>query len=123
MKKKDLMLVIIIAAAAVLMYAFISQARSAPGNVLRVTVDGEIYGEYALYEEREIEIKTALGENVLIIENGSAHMEEADCPDGYCIKQGTIDHNSETIVCLPHKLVAEVVSEETGEGTHVEIIR
>ena len=123
MKKKDLILIIIIIAAAALMYVFISRARAVQGDILRVTVDGEIYGEYPLEENRTVEIETELGKNILIIENGSAHMEEADCPDGYCIEQGVIDHNSETIVCLPHKLVAEVIAEETGDEPQVDIIR
>ena len=32
-------------------------------------------------------------------------------PDGYCKRQGTISRVNETIVCLPHKLVAEVESD------------
>jgi hypothetical protein len=122
-KKKDLILIIIIIAAAALMYFFISKARAVQGDILRITVDGEVYGEYPLEDACTIEIETELGKNVLTIENGSAHMEEADCPDGYCIEQGVIDHNSETIVCLPHKLVAEVIAEETGDEPQVDIIR
>ena len=58
-----------------------------------------------------VKIQTGHGTNVLVIENGSAYMEEADCPDGYCKRQGTISRVNETIVCLPHKLVAEVESD------------
>lgn len=75
---------------------------------MKVTVDGEVYGTYSLAENQTVKIQTGHGTNVLVIENGSAHMEEADCPDGYCKRQGTISQVNETIVCLPHKLVAEV---------------
>ena len=96
MKKKDLIL-----AGAVLLLA----------GTMKVTVDGEVYGTYSLAENQTVKIQTGHGTNVLVIENGSAHMEEADCPDGYCKRQGTISRVNETIVCLPHKLVAEVESD------------
>ena len=122
MKKRDIMLIIVIIAAAVLMYVFMSVNRSSPGSSVRVTVDGELYGEYDLNKDQTIEIKTGLGRNVLIIENGSAYMQEADCPDGYCIDQGKISRNTETIVCLPHKVVAEVISEAAEDGSQVDMI-
>lgn len=122
MKKRDIMLIIVIIAAAVLMYVFMSVNRSSPGSSVRVTVDGELYGEYDLNKDQTIEIKTGLGSNVLIIENGSAYMQEADCPDGYCIDQGKISRNTETIVCLPHKVVAEVISEAAEDGSQVDMI-
>ena len=81
------------------------------GTHMKVTVDGEVYGTYSLAENQTVKIQTGHGTNVLVIENGSVHMEEADCPDGYCKRQGTISRVNETIVCLPHKLVAEVESD------------
>ena len=106
MKKKDL----ILAGAVLLLAGILALALRLPktenGNTIKVTVDGEVYGTYSLAENQ-----TGHGTNVLVIENGSAHMEEADCPDGYCKRQGTISRVNETIVCLPHKLVAEVESD------------
>ena len=103
MKKKDL----ILAGAVLLLAGILALALRLPktenGNTMKVTVDGEVYGTYSLAENH--------GTDVLVIENGSAHMEEADCPDGYCKRQGTISRVNETIVYLPHKLVAEVESD------------
>ena len=110
MKKKDFILIAVIIAAAIIMYAFIFSARSVDGGTLLVTVDGEEYGRYSLSEDNTIEIKTDYGTNVLIIKDGYAYMEDADCPDKYCIEQGKINKNTETIVCLPHRVVAEVVN-------------
>ena len=39
-------------------------------------------------------------------------MIEADCPDRLCVKQKAICKNGETIVCLPHKVVVEIRSQE-----------
>ena len=111
MKKKDL----ILAGAVLLLAGILALALRLPktenGNTMKVTVDGEIYGTYSLAENQTVKIQTGHGTNVLVIENGSVHMEEADCPDGYCKRQGTISRVNETIVCLPHKLVAEVESD------------
>ena len=102
MKKKDL----ILAGAVLLLAGILALALRLPK-----TVDGEVYGTYSLAENQTVKIQTGHGTNVLVIENGSVHMEEADCPDGYCKRQGTISRVNETIVCLPHKLVAEVESD------------
>jgi hypothetical protein len=81
-----------------------------------VTVDGAAYGVYELDEPRRVEItvdgRTA---NLLVIENGAASMEEADCPDELCVRQGTISKSGQTIVCLPHRLVAEVTGGEEAD--------
>ena len=110
MKKKDL----ILAARSALGWnpcPGTSAAENGKWKYHEVTVDGEVYGTYSLAENQTVKIQTGHGTNVLVIENGSAHMEEADCPDGYCKRQGTISQVNETIVCLPHKLVAEVESD------------
>lgn len=126
MKKKDIYLISAVIIVAVIIYAVIANIRSTSGNLLQVTVDGELFGEYLLSENQTIEIETDLGTNILVIENGHAYMKEADCPDGYCIEQGEISNNSETIVCLPHKVVAEVIisdQTETDSENEVDIIQ
>ena len=49
-------------------------------------------------------------ENTLKIENHKIRMISATCPDHLCIKQGTINKKGQSIICLPHKLIVEVVS-------------
>ena len=51
------------------------------------------------------------------IEDGKAYMEEANCPDGYCEEQGKISGHTQTIVCLPHKLVVEVLENESDQNS------
>ena len=59
-------------------------------------------------ENQEIEVNIGDFHNKICICDGEAYMEEADCPDGYCMNQGKIKGRRQTIVCLPHKLVVEV---------------
>ena len=58
--------------------------RADAGACVRVTVDGSVYGTYALGEEQEIPIvQDGVTTNVLTIRDGRADMTEADCPEGY----------------------------------------
>ena len=116
MKKKDLLLFIIILAAAAIACLALFLFRKEEGSYIELTVGGEYYGTYDLGTDQIIEIDTENGHNVLVISSGAATMVEADCPDGYCMDQGSIDKNSQTIVCLPNKVVAEVITEDEEES-------
>ena len=83
LKKRDIILAVIflmIAGVAALIL-YVSGATRGSADQVQITVAGELYGTYSLLENREIEIETDSGRNLVIIENGAAHMEEADCPD------------------------------------------
>ena len=73
---------------------------------IRISVNGEEYGVYSLEEEQTIKIGDT---NVCIIKNGQCRMTEASCPEHLCIEQGAIDNRGGTIICLPNKVVIEVV--------------
>ena len=94
-------------------HAFFS--RKDGGSVL-VTVDGQLYGRYALDQGQTIRITTdGQTTNVLRIQNGRADMIQADCPDRLCVQQHAICKERETIVCLPNKVVVEVVGGEEAD--------
>lgn len=86
------------------------------GARVKVTVDGDLYGTYSLYENQEIPIsKGGVTTNVLVIRDGTADVTEADCPDKLCVHQRAISKTGETIVCLPNKVVVEVLGSEDSE--------
>lgn len=89
---------------------------SESGSQIRVTVDGQLYGVYPLDENRCVQVTLADGgSNQIRIADGTAYMEQADCPDGLCMRQGAISRTGQTIVCLPHRLVVEVYGAQTNE--------
>ena len=108
-KKKDFLLGGGILAVALVLFLVMKVTGSEAGNRIQVTVDGEVYGTYSLTEDQVIEVKEGDFYNRIRIEDGKAYMEEANCPDGYCERQGKISGGAQTIVCLPHKLVVEVL--------------
>lgn len=82
----------------------------------RITVDGKAYKTVALGAvEQELEIRTEYGYNLLKLHDSGIQMIDADCPDKLCLTFGNVTAVGQTIVCLPHRLMVEVVS-DTGEG-------
>lgn len=103
----DIIFIAVMAAAALVIYAFI-RLLSADGEYAVITVDGKEYASKPLNEYAVIDISDGSGYNRIVISDGSAYMEEADCPDRICVKTGRIRKNGETIVCLPHRVVVEI---------------
>lgn len=86
------------------------------GAVAQVTVNGQLYGTYSL--DKDQKVKIVVGEtvtNILQIQNGKADMISADCPDKLCVHQKAISRQKETIVCLPNKVVVEVIGGKEAE--------
>ncbi len=115
LNKKDILLIVGVLVLAGGMFAvmFVMKKKGAEAVV---KVNGTVYGTYRLYENQKINIDTKYGHNVLIIRDKKIYMEDADCPDKYCISQGKIDKSNQTIVCLPHKLVVEITATNDNQG-------
>lgn len=108
MKKKDFLLIagiLVLACAAFLLRGLFS----GENREIRITVDGELYGTYSLDEDQTISINDT---NTCRIEDGTAKMIQADCPDHLCMKQNPVDENGGTITCLPNRVVIEAVGGE-----------
>ena len=83
------------------------------GAALVVRVNGSEVARYALTETGDYPLNG--GTNVLHIENGSAWLTDADCPDKLCVHQKAISKTNETIVCLPNKVVVQVIGAGESE--------
>lgn len=107
MKKKDILLAVGICLFAAVIWVFTQFFLPKDNQKIRITVDGEIYGEYDLAEDREISIGET---NICQIQSGKARMIQADCPDQLCVHQKAVDGAGGTIVCLPNQVVIEAVA-------------
>lgn len=116
MKKRDILLAGGLIFFSLLLLLTMQWMGEEEGDQVQITVDTEVYGVYALSKDQRIEVTQGEFHNVVRIEDGQAYMEEADCPDGYCMEQGSIQGQKETIVCLPHKLVVEVIRGQEEEN-------
>ncbi len=52
------------------------------------------------------------GENVVLVEYGKISMQSANCPDGLCVNQGTISDGLIPIVCLPHRVIISIATDD-----------
>jgi hypothetical protein len=83
---------------------------------VEIEVDGKPYKKLNLENRNEtIKIKTDLGSNIIEIKDGKIHVEDADCPDKICIKDGYISNPGEILVCLPNKVVIQIKGTATQE--------
>ncbi|MBI4855668.1 MAG: NusG domain II-containing protein [Acetobacterium woodii] len=114
MKKNELIIIIILLVisiggiAAFYIFNATNQALS-----VRVSRQGQVLTVLPLSKDHTETFTDASGTNTLVISDGKAKITEADCPDHICVKTYPISNPGETIVCLPHKLVVEVI---TGES-------
>ena len=70
-KKKDLILAAVIIVIAIVMYIIMNQMQSDNGEIVKITVDGNVYGTYSLTKNQEIEIKTDKGKNIVWIHSNT----------------------------------------------------
>ena len=116
--KNDLLLIgggLILALACYLVMTFF-QGQATHNADAVVTINGEYYGRYSLTIDRIEKIELPDGSyNMLEIKDGKADITEASCPDGICVNHRAVSKQSQSIVCLPNKVVVEIESGEEAE--------
>lgn len=116
LRKADLMLIAVVFAVGAVLVA-VMLLLSSDGGTAQVRVAGVVTASYPLDRDATYTIDGVNGgTNLLIIENGSARIEEASCPDGICVHTGRVSRNGQSIVCLPNQVVVEIVSETENDS-------
>ena len=106
--KNDLILIFVLLLLIVISFIFINP--DVKGKYVSVSVNGTQTAQYELSKDFETDI-VSNGVNHLVIKNGEAYISSADCKNLVCVNSGKIKKTGETIVCLPHNLIIEIVSE------------
>ncbi len=106
--KPDLILFVIIIVIALVVILFF-KLNTKKGFNVQISIDGKVVENFSIEDDREYQVNTENGENLVIIENGQVRVSYADCPDKVCVNHVPIKSVGEVIICLPHKLVVEVV--------------
>ena len=112
MKKNDWILGGGIVLAAGMIFLFQLLRDSGGAKEVTISADGDVFGTYSLEEDQTVEIG---GTNRLVIEDGTARMEWADCPDQICVNHRPVSRNGESIICLPNEVVVSVKGGEEAE--------
>lgn len=112
--------VLILAAVLFLSGRFLFSEPAAVVEIAVVQNDGTssekiVLETFPLNRDTEYTIRTAPvlagepeGINHLVIRDGKAWIDSANCPGHDCIKQGTISRNGDMLICIPHRLTVEV---------------
>ena len=108
LRRSDLFLLLAFLLFAILLGILMWRLR-APGGQVVVRIDGAVTATFSLHADQTYEIQTPEGgRNLLVIEDGTARLEEANCPDHLCVRQGKIRYAGDSLICLPHLLVVEI---------------
>ncbi len=102
---RDACLILFFLLVSLFLYFVLSHSGQQASMVV-VAVDGIQIGEYSLAVNGEYSLND--GSNILVIEDGSAKVTSANCPDKLCIRQGAVRYTGQCITCLPNKLTVTV---------------
>lgn len=92
----------------------------AAGSYAVVTSHGEEIARMPLSETAQLLVgDSARGYNRICTGDGCVSVEEADCPDQICVREGKKRYAGGTIACLPHELVITV---EAGSDSGVDSV-
>lgn len=120
-KRNDIIFIValLLIAAVGVLYLFVFRSG---GNVVKVTVDGDLYGIYNMSQNITEDIRTGengKNSNKLIIKDGKAYIESASCPDGICVSHRPIFRDGESIVCLPNRVVVTVFIDKNTDSPDI----
>ena len=109
MKKKDIIIIVLALLCALALWLVSQLALGTEASSVVVLMDGEEVLRKPLVISNTYEIAQDDGSlNIIRVENGVVWMQEANCRDGLCIRQGKMKNGAKTLVCLPHKLVVKM---------------
>ena len=91
-----------------------SDTEGVNGYYLIVCADDGVKVEYCR-DEPEPKLADGANYNILSVIDGVAVMEAADCADQICVHHKPVSSNRESIICLPHRLVVEIIGDEKSD--------
>ncbi|BEP29776.1 NusG domain II-containing protein [Helicovermis profundi] len=81
---------------------------------VEIKIDNKEYMKIDLPQKtkKTIVVDNKYGKNVIVIENDSVQVIEADCFNQIDVLEGKKDKVGDIIACLPHKLIIEIKGEK-----------
>jgi len=83
-------------------------SKTQAGVYATVWFNGEKFGDFSLSKNQIIQVKNGIK---LEIKNKKIRVLENTCSQKLCIHQGWVSNPGATIICIPNKLVINVVGE------------
>lgn len=115
MKKQDFIIIAVVGIVAIALFLGLYVFNVDSGKYVEVEVDGKIVDTFQLDKDTTQEYDFDGEKNTLQIKDGKATMSKANCPDKICVGHKPIYRKGESIICLPHKMVITVTSDEPSD--------
>lgn len=113
--RSDLVLILILILTGIALTVRIFYPDNKAAACVEVRQNGSILMTLPLDRDTEQIIEDSDGHtNTFQIKDRTVRMVAADCGDKTCINTGGITRTGESIVCLPHRLVLQIVPAEPG---------
>ena len=119
MKKGDYIIIgiILLMITGLFVYNDANKMKEYDQRIVNISVNNELFETFVLDEalSDQIEIDTEFGHNHVIVENNGIYVEHSSCPDQICVLDGSISEPGGILVCLPNKMVIEIMgTKNTG---------
>lgn len=115
-RKKEIVFIMVCIGIGVILFVIFWLGSDPRGTQVIVRVEGKQVASFSLEQDQTYEITGADGgKNQLVIADGTARIETADCPDERCVQMGRISHSGQSIICLPHQVVVEIQGGKEAE--------
>ncbi|NLZ68838.1 MAG: NusG domain II-containing protein [Spirochaetales bacterium] len=95
---------------------FIFQSTKQVASFIQVTTQEGTY-RYSLDKDKTLTFSGPVGKTTISIENRQVSIQNSDCPNKTCIKNGSINTEGQILVCLPNAIVVKI----EGEGDDIAI--
>lgn len=109
----DLVMIAAVVVVSLFPLLFLPKANAKALDTVIVTWHGEVIYRGSL--DTDAEITTPDGLNTVVIKNGEARMEHAECADERCVRSGAATP-AKPIVCLPNRVVVTVTGSEEADS-------
>jgi hypothetical protein len=123
MKKNDFIIIAIVILLAIGGIFYLNVLKSQSGRIARISVNEKIFREIDLNTIKageSIEFDVANGHGHVVASAEGIIMAHSDCRDQICVKTGLISNQGEMIVCLPNKIVIEILGNtDSDDGVDV----
>jgi len=125
MRKADYLIVVILLIIAALGYGFLMLKNNSSHKILIIKHDNSVVERIALKNVRtETKLAIPVQDGTIIVryDKNGAWVESSPCPDKICVHQGKITKTSETVACVPEKILL-TIEEPEKEAEHDAILK
>ncbi|MDR1605883.1 MAG: NusG domain II-containing protein [Streptococcaceae bacterium] len=122
MKPLDFALILILMLASFTPF-FLFKGTQHHGSTAQLRVNSKVIKTFDLTKNQKYTYTEEDGDiNLIEVRDGRIAIVYANCPDQICVRKGFISKTGQTIVCLPHRLVIEVMSSADDDENEDRII-